>query len=613
MRWRELVPKITALLAVGLLSGSGASAATKTPPEINLAEIHAGPVGNPLPLRPLVVRDGVLSYNDGGEVALWGVNYQPSLSWEFNDTLRHAGVTLDGAALKRIVDTDLRHLKLMETAIIRVHLVPTDFTDEHGDLVETPFLDTLDYLIDRCHKNGIYVYLTLMNEMGKPYLPNSVFAGYKREQWIFDDTCVAANRHYVKALLSRKNPYTGRTYAKEPAIGLLELINEPDYPTYENLKTDRRFAALAARFLSSLAAGARVDDQSVYLQFRDNLLAEYLKELLADVRSTGAAQPIVWNLNWPQFIGGHGDIVATVAASSVDAVSFSLYPGQGDLPQNYWAHPTDLSGKNYIPYLQKQYDDYWQLRWTLGQRFAKKAKLVYEFECFYNQSGYMYPEMAKVCRALGAQTATMWRYMPRVAATEVTASSASHYLNLVTTPCKAVSAIIAAHVFEQVPRFTPYAMKGLSEEVFAPFATSFPRNLSLESSTTRLLHSGPLDWDCLPVHPEVATIIGVGSSPLVSYDGTGAYFISVSASQIRIEVFPDDLVGKPPYIGLVDGKICKLDHAAVHQMQLHLAGWSTTCKAWRLEKDSRVSIPLAAGKLAIDVAAGQYDIEAVHY
>ncbi|MCL2117114.1 MAG: hypothetical protein FWH27_01680 [Planctomycetaceae bacterium] len=35
------------------------------------------PIGKPLPLRPFVVRNGVLEYIDGGEVALWGNNYYP--------------------------------------------------------------------------------------------------------------------------------------------------------------------------------------------------------------------------------------------------------------------------------------------------------------------------------------------------------------------------------------------------------------------------------------------------------------------------------------------------------------------------------------------------------
>ena len=51
---------------------------------------------SPKPLRPIVCRDGVLRYEDGGEVALWGVNLQTALSWEYNGRLKPAGVPLGG-------------------------------------------------------------------------------------------------------------------------------------------------------------------------------------------------------------------------------------------------------------------------------------------------------------------------------------------------------------------------------------------------------------------------------------------------------------------------------------------------------------------------------------
>ena len=45
--------------------------------------------------------------------------------------------------------------------------------------------------------------------------------------------------------------------------------------------------------------------------------------------------------------------------------------------------------------------------------YAGKAKTVYEFETFFNQSAYFYPIQAQYFRALGVQCASMWTYSRR--------------------------------------------------------------------------------------------------------------------------------------------------------------------------------------------------------
>ena len=39
--------------------------------------------------QSLYVENGTLYYEDGNEVVFWGVNLQPSLSWEYNRMKRH--------------------------------------------------------------------------------------------------------------------------------------------------------------------------------------------------------------------------------------------------------------------------------------------------------------------------------------------------------------------------------------------------------------------------------------------------------------------------------------------------------------------------------------------
>jgi hypothetical protein len=119
------------------------------------------------PLPALRVEDGVLVDANGREVALWGVNYQASLWWEYGETFSRVGIPLEAGPLKRAVDQDLAHFKRMGVSVVRVHISPSDFTDAEGKLVDTVFLDVFDYLVARCREEGLYVFLSLFNRIGQ--------------------------------------------------------------------------------------------------------------------------------------------------------------------------------------------------------------------------------------------------------------------------------------------------------------------------------------------------------------------------------------------------------------------------------------------------------------
>src|SRR6056297_2324854 len=92
-------------------------------------------------------KNGRLYHPNGDEVALWGVNLQPMLSWEYNSLLRRVGVEKETDTLHYITDKSLDELELLGSRVIRCHLTPADFTDAEGDLQETVFLDALDYMV----------------------------------------------------------------------------------------------------------------------------------------------------------------------------------------------------------------------------------------------------------------------------------------------------------------------------------------------------------------------------------------------------------------------------------------------------------------------------------
>src|ERR1700749_2137978 len=83
------------------------------------------------------------------------------------------------------------------------------------------------------------------------------------------------------------------------------------------------------------------------------------------------------------------------------------------------------------------------------------AAIVYEFDQADLLTGYLYPAMARTYRSVGAQFAAMFAYdMLRTAPFNL--GWQTHYLNLVHTPRKAVSAVIAAEAMRRLPRFQAY-------------------------------------------------------------------------------------------------------------------------------------------------------------
>ena len=122
--------------------------------------------------------------------------------------------------------------------IVRFHHIdapwssPNIFANSETDTLKLSpdSLDRLDYFIAQLKKNGVYANLNLhvsrtyraadgikdadkLPELGKVvtyFLPRSI----------------ELQKEYARQLLTHKNPYTGKTYAEEPAVAVVEMNNE---------------------------------------------------------------------------------------------------------------------------------------------------------------------------------------------------------------------------------------------------------------------------------------------------------------------------------------------------------------------------------------------------
>ena len=103
-------------------------------------------------------------------------------------------------------------------------------------------------------------------------------------------------------------------------------------------------------------------------------------------------------------------------------------------------------------------------------------KLVYEFDSAHMNSGYMYPAMARAFRGVGAQFVSMFSY-DMLDTAPYNLGWQTHFSNLVYSPKKAVSAIIAAEVTRTLPRYSSYG-EYPDNCRFGPFRVSYEENSS---------------------------------------------------------------------------------------------------------------------------------------
>jgi hypothetical protein len=90
-------------------------------------------------------------------------------------------------------------------------------------------LDRLDYLVYQLKLNGIYSNFNL--NVGRVYKSGDGVRDYNligvaKAVTYFDPRLVELQKEYAKQLLTHQNPYTKTSYADEPAIAIVEIVNE---------------------------------------------------------------------------------------------------------------------------------------------------------------------------------------------------------------------------------------------------------------------------------------------------------------------------------------------------------------------------------------------------
>ncbi|HEY3365428.1 MAG TPA: cellulase family glycosylhydrolase [Symbiobacteriaceae bacterium] len=176
------------------------------------------PAGKDGPVR---VADGHFVTGAGKQIRFFGTNLafdgnfpEKSKADELADTLARLGFNM----------VRLHHMDT--SAAPRGLWLPGKVAPRRFD--ETA-LDRLDYLVSRLAARGIYVDLNL--HVGRALTAEEGFPEQPRPKYdkgisLFDPAMIEAHRAFARTLLGHVNPYTGRRYAADPAVAVVEITNE---------------------------------------------------------------------------------------------------------------------------------------------------------------------------------------------------------------------------------------------------------------------------------------------------------------------------------------------------------------------------------------------------
>jgi hypothetical protein len=107
--------------------------------------------------------------------------------------------------------------------------------------------------------------------------------------------------------------------------------------------------------------------------------------------------------------------------------------------------------------------------------------------------------------------------------------------------------LIAARAFHRIPRGQRLSGAYPADSVFDVFRVSYRESLSEMNSGSEFYYSNPTGSKPLDA-TRLEHVAGVGHSPVVHYEGTGAYFLDkVGAGLWRLEVMPDAVSIRNPF------------------------------------------------------------------
>ena len=163
---------------------------------------------------------GHLAFGNGKRFRIWGVNVTAAACLPSREN-----APVVAAHLARVGVNCVRFHFLDRTA-------PTGLVDASRDAtraLDPAQLERLDWFITELKQRGIYADLNL--NVGRTYkagdgVRDHELLGFAKSLTYFDARLIELQKEYARQLLTHRNPHTGAEYRHEPAVALVELVNE---------------------------------------------------------------------------------------------------------------------------------------------------------------------------------------------------------------------------------------------------------------------------------------------------------------------------------------------------------------------------------------------------
>ncbi len=168
----------------------------------------------------VTLKDGHLADGKGRRFRIWGINIT-------------AAATLPS---RQDAPAVAAHLARFGLNCVRFHFLdrtaPNGLVDNSRNdtrALDPKQLDRLDFFIAELKKRGIYSNLNL--NVGRTYkagdgVRDYEIIGFGKALTYFDERLLELQREYARQLLTHRNPYTNAEYRHEPAVAIVELVNE---------------------------------------------------------------------------------------------------------------------------------------------------------------------------------------------------------------------------------------------------------------------------------------------------------------------------------------------------------------------------------------------------
>lgn len=405
-----------------------------------------------------------------------------------------------GVDRKVAIDRDVYHFARLGLNAYRLHLWDVELSDGEGNLLEkdNEHLELLDYLLGRLSDRGIAVVLTAQTNFGNGYPeantdPNDAYS-YDYPKCEVHDNPAAQNAQarYLEALVNHINPNTGMSYKDDSNIIAIEINNEPCH------------------------SGTQEE------------ITAYVNRMSSVLRSAGWEKEILYN------VSHNLERSKAFYDADIDGTTYQWYP-------TGLVHGKERKG-NFLPFL----DGYFIPFDTIAG-YADKSRVIYEYDPADVLATYLYPAATRTFRKAGFNWVTQFAYDP-IDMAKYNTEYQTHFLNLAYTPGKAIGMMIAAEVMRNIPSGKDYG-KYPVDTIFDDFLVSARRNLAMLNDGTRYYHTNSTTEAPKNLR-KLRAIAGVGSSPLVATDGTGAYFLDLIDAKNgvwRLEVMPNVVITCDPF------------------------------------------------------------------